>query len=706
MKVSLWKSAAGTGRQKTGQSVRGRISNPIPIPNPADKAFSVLDPGPAVTASYGSDDRDHPAPQRPPPSQPRYQSAASSSSLPHNGSSPILEHVSEGSHGKGNGSNNSLPTSTAPASHPAPSPGSGSARNLSGRTTNQPAHIRHSAITASSQRTGNTNASNNDFPQRKKSTIRGALSKLFGRRRKGGSQASSTGPGASLDTSIQHRSDLSSLGRIGKDGEPKRSASLPITEYDRALRSHSIGPQDITAIESTHTSFQADFSFTRRRAATASSQLYLPIRARDSELAGLSPRPASTHARSGGALGDTDPNEIGRAITSDLAALRRRSRSLSGLEDIGGARNGGVRRRSDEIRYWRDSYGTGLISPLSSNIPEGDDERGAVVVDPPGERSSAERSRSPPEPFHFGSLATMNEMAGMKITQAASLETRTADLEARMRHIEGVVTRLCNAVPGFGAQAFGREPVQPPTVSNTTLAYAGSAGAPDPSLYRTESQDGGASVTYSSSRPSEEARSSFGEVPTLVGSLHPPPGARHPAARRPISNSTIRGAASLPALSKEANGALTVDHYTTLLALIETERSTRRVLEAQIRKLSHTVHVLTKQAGANLQLEPPPTARSFGGQSAFDEDTTDDDDDESEGGTAKRRSPKLEDSGIGAGLEDTDDENMSDTFAGPQEERTFGFGAFGEELRDDDEDGNRKKAARTLSLSQLTAGNR
>ena len=416
---------------------------------------------------------------------------------------------------------------------------------------------------------------------------------------------------------------------------------------------------------------------------------------KDDELAGLSPRPASTHARSSRIL--DDPNEIGRAITSDLGGLRRRSRSLSGLEGIGG-KIAGLRRRSDEIRYWRESYGPGVASPLSSNVPEADDV-GSGAVESPADAASAERPQSPPEPFHFGSVATMNAMAGMKITQAANLDDRLGALEARMRRMEILVSRLRDAVPEPAeSPVLGRPPTRPvPTASDATLAYASSATHTDPSFYHTESRDAGASGAYTHSRPSEDTQWSFDEVSTFRGALRPPPGAH---SRRPNSNSTIRGAASLPALSKEANGPFTTDHYTTVLALLETERSTRRALEAQVNKLGRTVDALTRQPRDGTMLNPPPTARSFGGQSAFDDDTTDDGGSEKD--TPRRRSAKLEDSGIAPGLEDTDDENPSETFATPREERTLGFGAFGEELREDDDDGNRKKAARTLSLSQLT----
>jgi hypothetical protein len=449
---------------------------------------------------------------------------------------------------------------------------------------------------------------------------------------------------------------------------------------------------------------------TRRRAATTTSQLYAPLRSREGELAGLSPRPASTHGRSSKVLaGEDDPNEIGRAITSDSVGLRRRSRSLSGLPDVG-ENSGSARRRSDEIRYWRESYDPAFMSPMSSNAPEGDDTR-ELDVDLP-DTAEMGKPKTPPQPFNFGSIASMNEMAGMKITQAASLETRIGSIEARMRRMEKVVTQLCNAVPNFQVQLNAPErsgtsvPASDPSFTYTTLTT--STAALNPSIYQTISHDLKSSSRYSSSRHSDDSHShmSFGEAPTFIGSLHPSAGLGPMSAHRPTSNSTVRGATSLPALPREITGPFTADHYTTLLALVETERSARQALEAQVKKLGQRLNIMSLSAVSpgedrSQVLDPPPTAKSFGQMSAFDDDEEEDDEDDDQGAAGLQGRPMIpEDSGIATGgPEDEDEETYSDDFATPREERTFG--AFGEELREDD-DPKRKKAARTLSLSQLT----
>ncbi|MBE3042306.1 hypothetical protein IMZ48_06945 [Candidatus Bathyarchaeota archaeon] len=204
MKAGLWRSANATDGQKMGQSVRGRISNPIPIPNAGDDQFSLENPGSSPPKPHAPDEGDTIS-QRPPRS-PRHnhQTTISSSSFQHTGLGPVSGDASDVAHSKSSGSNNSLSASAAPAATSGPSPTSGFTRDSPPRRTNPSSQIRYSVVTESSQRTGDTN--NRDFPQRKKSTIRGALSKLFGRRKKSKSQGSNVPEHSSGTTSVQIRS--------------------------------------------------------------------------------------------------------------------------------------------------------------------------------------------------------------------------------------------------------------------------------------------------------------------------------------------------------------------------------------------------------------------------------------------------------------------------------------------------------------------
>lgn len=629
-----------------------------------------------------------------------------------------------------------MPQATSLQSHHEPTAASGSdsppnssahgtaVDSPAGYRANPPNTLRYSIVSADTSQSRGSR----DRPQRKKSTLRGALGKLFGRKKKSNSNNNTTYNnsvgildseggsalgGSNLRQSVSRKgSRLSELKftegqnpiarvRPFNGLETKRSASLPITEYDRALRSHSIGPDDVLAIESARNSLSADFGFSRRRTGTASTHVVGVLRSRDGSFSGLSPRPASMHGRDNLAGHSDDPNEIGRAITSDAIGLRRRSRSLSGLVEAH-EESTEVRRRSDEIRYWRQSYDPAFMSPISSNGPEGETEEPIAVEAPQAETVQEKPPRTPLEPFKFGSLASMNEMAGMKITQAANIETRIGSLEARVRRLERVVTQLCDNAADFRPHAEAAHRAAPPMPKqDPSIAYTSSTVPLSPS-YQPSTRETGASTRATSSRHSEVSRTSFGEAPTYVGSIYRSALQPPLISDRPVSTATIRGTTSLPTLTKDPLGAFTADQYATVMALIDTERSARLALEAQVKSLGYQISIITKSAGSrrDTRYDPPPTAKSFGERSAFDHD----DEEEERRSTITRTKPRgrthyPEDSGIATELGDFDDE--SDTYETPREEMQS-YGAFDEDL--DEDDTFQHKDPRTLSLSQLTLG--
>jgi len=118
------------------------------------------------------------------------------------------------------------------------------------------------------------------------------------------------------------------------------------------------------------------------------------------------------------------------AVTSG-SHPKRRSRSLGEMREAASVHTV-ARRRSDEIRYWRESYDPGILSPLSSHKAEAEEP---IVIDEP-EDNRDDEPQEQPQPFNFGPLG---EMAGMKITQAASLDTRVRRLEERMLKMERVL---------------------------------------------------------------------------------------------------------------------------------------------------------------------------------------------------------------------------------------------------------------------------
>jgi hypothetical protein len=561
----------------------------------------------------------------------------------------------------------------------------------------------------------------------------------------------------------------------------------------------------MVAIESARNSLSFDAlgsSPNRRRATTATnSKLYLMMapnpRSRGEEWAGLSPRPASTHAR-GSRFTEDDPEEIGRALTSDTggeSGHKRRSRSLSQLYEVAQEQKETRRRsRSDEIRFWRESYDVpGPLSPLSSNPNEnetdiGNDdqfEHGRASMSIAESQAADKAPKTPPQPFSFGTLSSMNEMAGMKITQAATLDERFGCLESRVYRLERVVSQLCHSVPGFkgpfmevntggagnrgGLQRSGSGAAAGSGLSrvpSSQPAYAYSNVAPPmiPSIYQTTGRDAGLAPSSRRSVDTVDdntsSRMSFGEGRTYIDSLHPPSssatqnqsttGALGPQAAgllRPTSESTVRPATSMPSLGPRASQSSSEDYpqnSAALIAQLESERAARQALEAQVRKLSERMNNLSStmfamvrdpaksksnerlrpqtatpaaaQANASqadaahlapisvntnraaLAVDPSSKAQSiFGKDSRFSSVTN---------------SPAVE----------TADDEFSEAFQTPREEpgatpnhqqyEPFGgvdeFGGvaaqYPEEGDEDEADLQRKKAARTLSLSQLTMG--
>ncbi len=329
-------------------------------------------------------------------------------------------------------------------------------------------------------------------------------------------------------------------------------------------------------------------------------------------------------------------------------------------------------------------------------------------------------------------------MVGMKITQAVSLDTRIGGLEARTYKIERIVDQLCHSVPGFkspltvgGSSRGESSQIGAGSATHPGFVYTSAVPPTIPAIYQTHPADLKGTSRMSSARHSIEtdthSQVSFGDAPTYIGSLHPPSSSATqtqsltvtaPAVSgpldRPASTSTVRGATSLPSLGRDASEAGAVrgtDNYSNLLSQLEAERAARQALEAQVKKLSERLNALSTTMFAMVggpgksrsyeRLAPPlpdlakaPLPASKHGLktlSVFETPEGYGDD----GGEHKKA----------MGEEDYDDE-----FQTPQEDRAPQvYGAFGEELQadddapgDDEDDPKRKKAARTLSLSQLT----
>jgi len=481
----------------------------------------------------------------------------------------------------------SLPPPPQPSYEPPPPP------------TNKPSVGRTSMGTIE----GNPSRSSYAKPQRKKSSLGSVLKKLFGGKKQRNSVSSNIIPQSPGGFKAgQYRSDPTPLNRP-KDSSTsqKRSVSLTIDEFNRGLRSHSVVVGDLPVDgDLTREAIQAAGK-TRPRRATTPSRLRTPSRAPGyADWTGLSPRPVSTSGRQSRLLNDAEAAAVGIAITSG-SHPNRRSRSLGELR-VGIPVNLPVRRRSDEIKYWRESYDLGLLSPMSSNKPDGEDP---IELEPPEVPQDAAPGEQP-QPFNFGPVG---EMAGMKITQAASLETRVQRLEDRMIQLEKAVFQM--------QQRPSRDPLvlqDPPRKNSRDRSVSANRTRRDNSEIVSSTQPRYRELQQADTGPygSQKRSSSYGSSrlstistqnsynPAFDSHSRPIPSSDEQtlvSVARPISTSTIiRGMSpSSPIMFKEAQ--LAGERYTLLTNMILAEQAARRDLEALVQNLQHQLQDLRPSKG-------------------------------------------------------------------------------------------------------------
>ncbi|KAI1828440.1 hypothetical protein F4861DRAFT_531 [Xylaria intraflava] len=544
--MGLFKSASNAGRIRPDKlsrsNIRGKISGPIPI----HEEFPAQHAGPGTAQEEGP-------PMQSDPATAQRDSAVASTNTAQNAAREA----------KTNSFAQSRPSQASTGSSPA---------RL--RTTRSSLPRRSTVAEPADSASASL----------KKSAFKVTIGRLFGKRnQKQGNYGVSDSVANRESSNDHHRSGLSAANRgpANPEADHKRSASLPITEFNKALRSHSVGPEDYMAIHSVRNSLQAD---QRRRAAAASGiPASPPLPDESVDMLGLSPRPASHH---------DNPDSIGCAVSVDIVASHRRSRSLPHIQDIA---DGHIRKRSEEIRFWRESYNPRLLSPDLSVFNREDHETTGTVetaetigtTETPDTTESAELTTSTheemppvntaPQPLHFEPIGTM------KSTPATSLEERIATLEVRNHKLESLVSQLFQAVPGVESYTSGTDhpgsivPTAPPTPSTAM----GSAAAGPSAAH-------GAGPPLSSYSISEHSNEFSEDGKTYIGSAHP----STRETTRPISTVTIRGASSLPGLPREE--PFTADQYIALKALLDVERAERLALEARIAKLTRMVDTFSR----------------------------------------------------------------------------------------------------------------
>ncbi|ESZ95431.1 hypothetical protein SBOR_4172 [Sclerotinia borealis F-4128] len=559
-KAGTWKLEA-SGRTNTASTIRGKISAPILIQD--DDEFPIRSPGTGIATPLESLNADG------------IDKVMRGSTI--SGRDSALAH---GDIGIGSYIEPPRQMGTSPL------PSDRSSQNPPTRRTE------NYSVPRSLSPVGRPSGSILSKPARKKSTFKGVFGKIFGKKRK---DAPNKKQGVDpLQSEQHHRSDPTALSRIPMNTatSPKRSTSMPINEFNRALGSHSpfvdnsLKAQSNTERDPNRISTQTRSTTTRTKVTTG--RLYTPNKTPGYvDWTGLSPRPASAQAKGSKAPSDEKGSgSIGMAITSG-SHPNRRSRSLGQLREAARVAGGMSRRRSDEIRYWRASYDPGPSSPLFSNKAEA--EESILMNDPESPRPV--ESRDKPQPFNFGQLSGL---AGMKITQAADLATRVDRIESRLVEMEKTVYQILRRLNGNGDHVTLQDPpsgakrirsssaTRPPTDnSETTLPvlprhrYWHGFGTPN-LLSSNNNTHRPTSSSYNSYHPDFDDTHPTPYVTTTDDRVHLK--SSHTTGRPLSTSTTIRGLPSnSPTIPKDA--PLTIEHYTNLTNMFLAEQSARQHLE-------------------------------------------------------------------------------------------------------------------------------
>lgn len=263
-----------------------------------------------------------------------------------------------------------------------------------------------------------------------------------------------------------------------------------------------------------------------------------------------------------------------------------------------------ARGRSDEIKYWRESYDATMLSPVSSHRA---DEPMPTNEEEPRDMPLQEQ----PQPFNFGPLGALT---GMKITEVASLETRVQRLEDRMMNVERTTGRGLENQQSRAANSAQNTPQRSPRPktrdSETSIPMTSRFREQQQQMYLQEPVP----HIYSRRRSTVNSQNN---------SYYPYDADPEPAVRPLSTSTTIRGLPSSPSHSRD--GPLTGEHFTALTNLMATEQSARLNLEALVLSLQQEIRSLHAQALSpriseiNHSLDPNTAFSTFERHDSFDD---------------------------------------------------------------------------------------
>ncbi|MCJ1469560.1 hypothetical protein MMC07_008194 [Pseudocyphellaria aurata] len=311
---------------------------------------------------------------------------------------------------------------------------------------------------------------------------------------------------------------------------------------------------------------------------------------------------SSEDARTGFGLHDVqdhtaDRANIGCAVTSG-SNPKRRSRSAGTLHDTAKEHRMSpiqwrrqARRRSDEIRYWRESAEGSSPVPGDRNTMDSEILRMSPVVshgegvakDRPATGEPGAETEENHGNFNFG-LST----GAVEHQEQIGIEERMVTLEIKLMDFEYAISKL---------QASLASPVSPPSHRFHSMDEPRRSGDSE------RAQRYPQSPLSRSKRPSDDfyASSAHG-TPAIQThprpsqqSIHTPTTPEHhepPSENRPTSVATTLKANPRDRTPRTSTSGLTIEHYHSLMALIRREHSERLRLEDEVLLLQGQVHLL------------------------------------------------------------------------------------------------------------------
>lgn len=448
------------------------------------------------------------------------------------------------------------------------------------------------------KRDSSTGFSNKNIPQRKKSTIRGAFGKLFGGKKRETNLESlyedsernyvvSIFDAAYTEQDLTNKQTSPSRNHnyhSNEDSEPRTlnhsaSAHFAYQHYAENPSQHIIAELQVSERPKTANTdilprLSSRFSV---RSPQARALREAPVEIDNDIPIPLSPVKSESEASFYETVEESE--DIGMAISNDFYTLKRRSRSLSVLPNLGAAQPES-RRRSEDTIARRDHLEVeqDLRSPMSGTYPT-EEELKAFSLGLPETKPTSVLVQEEVVPEPISNELSHDDISDNKHVvdeEEPLLSDEVADAPIP-QEIETTQTSPTETEPANEAIVSVDEPV------------------------------------FTAELEAVEARSLNERVLTMEDRL----------SRLEIAVIPDGEASSLH--SRTPPG-LTVDHITSLLDLLETERAARIDLETQVSYLAHQVTYLltTGSPAPGMAYVPVPSEPSAGHTSAFD----DDDDDE------------------------------------------------------------------------------